>query len=160
MVMSGSSSGQRQEVKILPVTVGSRPQMASPRMRHCRTPLVGVAVLRRRALFAAIAIPLGSVLEVAVGSPRKHVDLTISSDGDLLAFKPDRLTCPAGASIHLTFFHTGKYVSQDHNWVLTLPGAADAVAQAALAAGEKSGWLPKATDASWLRHPCAHGGST
>lgn len=104
---------------------------------------VGAAALRRRALLAAVAIPVCSLLEVAIASARKHVDLTVSSDGELLAFKPDRLTCPAGASVHLTFFHTGKYVSQDHNWVLTVPGAADAVAQAALEAGEKSGWLPR-----------------
>lgn len=35
---------------------------------------------------------------------------------------------------------SSKYISQDHNWVLTVPGA---VAQAALQAGEKSGWVPR-----------------
>lgn len=101
--------------------------------------------LRRRVVLAALAFPIGFAGEAARASPsrRGHVNLTIASDGDLLAFKPDRLTCPAGTSVHLTFHHTGKYVSQEHNWVLVAPGAAAAVAQAALAAGEKSGWVPR-----------------
>jgi azurin len=110
-------------------------------MRNCRTP--AVAVTRRRMLGGAITLFIAGVLRGACASnSRKQVDLNISSDGDLLAFKPDHLTCPAGASVHLTFYHTGKYVSQNHDWVLTRPGAVDAVAQAALQTGEKSGWLP------------------
>ena len=90
---------------------------------------------------AALAIPFGYT--VLPASSKKHVELSIASDGDLLAFKPDHLTCPAGAAVHVTFHHTGKYISQDHNWVLTVPGAAEAVAQAAIQAGEKSGWVPQ-----------------
>ena len=45
--------------------------------------------------------------------------------------------------MRLTFFHTGKYINQDHDWVLTLPGASAAVAQAGLQAGESSGYLPR-----------------
>jgi azurin len=72
-----------------------------------------------------------------------HVELTIASDGDLLAFKPDRLTCVTGAHVRLTFYNTAKYVSQEHNWVLTVPGAAAAVEKAGLAAGEQSGFVAR-----------------
>jgi azurin len=98
---------------------------------------------RRKLLLAALAIPVACAVGHASASSKRQVQLHIASDGDLLAFKPDRLTCPAGAAVHLTFSHTGKYISQDHTWVLTAPGAADAVARAAIQAGEKSGWLPR-----------------
>ena len=115
--------------------------------------------LRRRLIGAVLAIPLGCIGEVfASTARRKHVSLTIASDGDLLAFKPDRLTCPARAAVHLTFFHTGKYISQDHNWVLVVPGAADAVAKAALAAGEQAGWLPKGDRRILAATPPCHRG--
>ena len=82
-------------------------------------------------------------LVLASGPSRRRVRLTIGTDGDLLAYKPDQLTCPSGALVHLTFHHNGKYISQTHNWVLTVPGAADAVAAAGIVAGESSGFVPK-----------------
>jgi azurin len=72
----------------------------------------------------------------------QRVDLLIESDGDLLAFKPTELSCSTGAQVRLTFRHTGKYISSEHNWVLILPHTFDAVTKAALAAGEKNGWVP------------------
>ncbi len=98
----------------------------------------------RRQLLTWLTAPLSLIGSQAWASSvqRKHVELNIASDGDLLAFKPDRLSCPAGAQVRLTFHHTGKYVRQDHNWVLMVPGAAEAVEKAALAAGEKNGWVP------------------
>lgn len=98
---------------------------------------------RRSLLFAALAIPFGYTPERASAAPKPQVQLNIATDGDLLAFRPDHLSCPTGAAVHLTFSHTGKYITQDHNWVLTKPGAAEAVAQAAMAAGENSGWAPR-----------------
>ena len=127
-------------------------------MSNCHEP--AVAVTRRGMLVATVTMPVGCVFQAAfAANPRsKHVDLEISSDGDLLAFKPDHLSCPAGASVHLTFYHTGKYVSQDHNWVLTRPGAAAAVAQNALEASEKSGWVPeKDPRVLAATPPCAKG---
>jgi azurin len=82
------------------------------------------------------------VLAAPGGSP--DVELTISTDGDLLAFKPTELTCPAGAHVRLNFIHAGKYIRQDHDWVLTVPGAVTAVAKAGLQAGEGAGYLPAA----------------
>jgi azurin len=98
---------------------------------------------RRSVLFAALAIPFGCRARRASAAPKQQVQLSIASDGDLLAFSPDHLTCPTDAAVHLTFSHTGKYITQNHNWVLTVPGAAEAVAQAAMAAGENSGWEPR-----------------
>jgi azurin len=96
---------------------------------------------RRSMLVVAIAMPVGYLFQTTfAATARKKVNLSISTDGDLLAFKPDRLSCPAGAYVHLTFHHMGKYVSQDHDWVLTRPGTADAVARAALESDEKGGW--------------------
>lgn len=70
-------------------------------------------------------------------------DLKIQSDGDFLAFTPEELTCQTEAQVRLWFHHAGKRVMQEHNWVLVMPGSEDAVEQAAIQAGEKSGWLPR-----------------
>lgn len=70
------------------------------------------------------------------------IDLLVESNGDLLEFKPTELSSPTGATVRLTFRHTGKYVSFRHNWVLILPGTFDAVTQAALEAGEENNWVP------------------
>jgi azurin len=101
--------------------------------------------MKRRDLLAGLlTAPLLAAGSRAPASPGKHpeVSLTIATDGDLLAFKPSALTCTAEALVHLTFFHTGKYINQEHDWVLTVPGAADAVAQTLLAAGEAGGYAP------------------
>jgi azurin len=81
---------------------------------------------------------------LAASSEQPNVALTVATDGDLLAFKPTELTCPTHARVHLTFYHTGKYIRQEHDWVLTVPGGADAVAQAGFAAGESAGYVPRA----------------
>ena len=81
---------------------------------------------------------------LAVPSRSPSVELTKATDGDLLEFKPTELTCPAGAHVRMTFFHTGKYIRQDRDWVLTVPGAASALAKAGLQAGESPGYLPPA----------------
>jgi plastocyanin len=49
------------------------------------------------------------------------VNLFIETDGDLIAFKPDMLTCPAGARVRLTFHHAGRFVTARHDWMLTYP---------------------------------------
>ena len=83
---------------------------------------------RRRSLLATLALLL-----FALGCGRKAkseqqvVDLQIESDGDFLAFRPETLTCPAGALVHLTFHHTGRFISARHDWVLTHPGELEAL---------------------------------
>ena len=98
---------------------------------------------RRRLLSLALLAPFAAGIQRTLPADRKVANLAVSTDGDLLAYKPDHLTCPTGVTVHLTFRHGGKYISQEHNWVLVVPGAAEAVEKAALAAGENAGWVPR-----------------
>ena len=88
---------------------------------------------RRRLLFAMHALLL-----ILLGCGRRPkseqqvVDLYIESDGDFLAFRPDTLTCPTGALVHLTFHHAGHFISARHNWVLLYPGQMEALSKDAL----------------------------
>ena len=83
---------------------------------------------RRRLLLGWLALPL-----TLSGCGRRRtsgpevVDLFIESDGDFLAFRPDEMTCPAGAMVHLKFHHTGRFLSALHNWVLVLPNQMETV---------------------------------
>jgi azurin len=99
---------------------------------------------RRELLSGLVSVSVLSALRRAGAATGKHpeVNLTIATDGDLLAFKPTELTCTSGALVHLMLFHTGKYITQEHDWVLTVPGAADAVAQSVLNAGDAGGYMP------------------
>jgi azurin len=74
--------------------------------------------------------------------PPQAIDLHVESNGDLLEFTPKELSCHTGDHVRLTFRHTGKYVSFEHNWALILPGSFDAITAAATAAGEARGWVP------------------
>jgi len=86
----------------------------------------------RHLLFGTLAL-----LSILVGCSRKSrseqkseqkiVELSISSDGDLIAYLPDTLTCPTGALVRLTFHHKGKFVSARHDWMLTYPDKLDAL---------------------------------
>ena len=78
----------------------------------------------------------------AFGDTASSVELYVASDGDFLAFKPDQLTCPAGAHVKLTFHHAGHRIQQKHDWVLLKPGTADAFMKAVLEAGEAHNWMP------------------
>jgi azurin len=101
---------------------------------------------RREILTTLLMAPAGFVgyRVLAASSRAPQVELTIATDGDLVAFKPTELACSTGAHVRLTLFHTGKYIRQEHDWVLTVPGAAEAVAKAGLEGGESAGYLPHA----------------
>jgi plastocyanin len=77
-------------------------------------------VARRRLLFVMFA-----PLLISLGCGRKPkpeqqvVELYVATDGDFIAFKPDTLTCPAGALVRLTFHHAGRLVTVRHDWMLT-----------------------------------------
>jgi azurin len=83
---------------------------------------------RRTLLVGCLAVPL-SVIRCTRRQPSEQrlADLSIESDGDFLAFRPDELTCASGALVTLTFHHRGKYLSARHNWVLVQPGQLEAV---------------------------------
>jgi azurin len=100
--------------------------------------------MRRREILASLLMaPVGFAGYRVLAAPGRSPDLelSIATDGDLLAFKPTELACPTGAYVRLTLFHSGKYIRQEHDWVLTLPGASAAVAKAGLQAGESAGYL-------------------
>ncbi len=83
---------------------------------------------RRRLLLGCLAVPLAAVQCTRRQPPEQRVvDLSIESDGDFLAFRPETLTCPNGALVTLTFHHRGKFLSARHNWVLVQPGQLEAV---------------------------------
>ncbi len=84
-------------------------------------------VSRRRWLLGALALPVVLVGCRGRSPAQQVVELYLQSDGDFLAFKPDRLTCPSGALVHLTFHHAGQILSQEHDWVLVYPGQMEAV---------------------------------
>ena len=98
--------------------------------------------LARRGLFFALLAPLSILLECGrrPKPDQKVVDLSIASDGDFLAFKPDTLTCPTGSLVRLTFHHAGRIISARHDWVLTYPGQLEALTKDAL---DNDGILPK-----------------
>jgi hypothetical protein len=50
------------------------------------------------------------------------VRLRIATVGDELAFRPDHLSCRAGATVLLSFHHAGEISSDPHDWVLLKPG--------------------------------------
>jgi plastocyanin len=82
----------------------------------------------RQLLFGTLA--LLSILAGCSRRPKSEqqvVDLYIQSDGDLIAYKPDVLTCPTGALVRLTFHHAGRFVSARHDWMLTYPDKLDAL---------------------------------
>ena len=74
-------------------------------------------------------------------TPKQQVvDLYTGSDGDLIAFRPDTLTCPTGALVRLTFHHAGRFLSARHNWVLTYPDKMEALSKDYL---DNDGVVPK-----------------
>jgi len=83
---------------------------------------------RRTLLVGCLAVPLSAIhCTRRQPSEQRVADLSIESDGDFLAFRPDELTCPSGALVTLMFHHRGKYLSARHNWVLVRPGQLESV---------------------------------
>ena len=100
--------------------------------RHEVNSFLRVPLSRRQLFLGSLAFSL-----TVIGCGRKrpaepqNVDLFIESDGDFLAFRPDTLSCPAGALVRLTFHHSGRFLSARHNWVLVCPNQMEAVDKAA-----------------------------
>ena len=61
---------------------------------------------RRGFLGTAFALSC-MTLHANAGAP---IELRIASVGDELAFEPDHLTCPTGASVRLIFHHAGEII--------------------------------------------------
>ena len=69
-------------------------------------------------------------------------NLSLATDGELLAFKPAALAAAAGAQVSVTFKDASA--SQQHNWVLVKGGddVAAAVDAAGATAGAAKGYIP------------------
>jgi azurin len=50
------------------------------------------------------------------------IQLNIASDGDNLAFVPNRLRCISGRRVRLHLHHAGEILDDPHDWVLLKPG--------------------------------------
>jgi azurin len=97
--------------------------------------------------FIAVGVVIAVVALWACTKPAPPtIRLSVASDGDYLAFVPNRLTAPAGAHVVLIFDHKGKILSQEHDWVLARPGAmpsilADSDKAAAAATAQMTSFL-------------------
>ncbi|HET9160913.1 MAG TPA: plastocyanin/azurin family copper-binding protein [Caulobacteraceae bacterium] len=96
----------------------------------------------RRAVLATAAALAG-----CAKPPPPTVRLSIESDGDYLAFRPDKLSAPAGAHVVLTLAHRGKILSQEHDWVLARPGTMPSI----LADSDRASLAAHGADASFLK---------
>jgi azurin len=76
------------------------------------------------------------------GTSGGATNLSLASDGELLAFKPAALTAAAGATVSVTFKDASA--SQQHNWVLVKGGddVAAKVDEAGATAGAAKGYIP------------------
>jgi azurin len=86
---------------------------------------------------------LALVLLQAQPSLAAPAALTIGTKGEEMAFDKTSLTVKAGQKVKLTFKNGS---GMQHNWVLVKPGAADAVGNASIAAGNSKGWLATGPD--------------
>ena len=85
------------------------------------------------------------------------IDLFIETDGDLIAFKPDTLTCPGGARVRLTFHHAARFVSARHDWLLTYADKLEGLSQQLL---DDNGEYPKGDPRILAVTPLADKGGT
>jgi azurin len=99
--------------------------------------------LRRTAVLTLFVLQACSRSTASAQGDAGPVVLRVATDGEFLAYAPTELTCPAGARVRVIFHHGGQRLPQDHNWVLVMPGAAEAIAQAGTAAGLQAGFVPK-----------------
>ena len=102
-------------------------------------------IIARRQFFKMMGVFGSATLLVACGgssatpTERTSVALSIESKGEELKYAVDKLEAPANSKITLTLKNTST--ANKHNWVLTKPGQADAVATEGIAAGEAVGYL-------------------
>lgn len=76
----------------------------------------------------------------------KMVSLEVKTTGETMttmAYKPNRLTVPAGAEVKLTLTNSASAEAMIHNIVFIERGKQDQVSQAGLAAGKENGFLPE-----------------
>jgi azurin len=89
-------------------------------MVECRSDPIAMDRTRRAVMSAVLLMPFAAACARRQAPP--VVELHIATDGDELAFKPDRLRCRTGSDVHLFFHHAGEILSDPHDWVLLKPG--------------------------------------
>jgi len=96
---------------------------------------VAVMALRRRFVppgrlcpkgWVAIGL-LASLANCSAPKPPAEFHITVETDGDFLAFKPDVLSVPTGAIVVVTFHHAGHIISQKHDLVVADKGTMPAL---------------------------------
>jgi uncharacterized cupredoxin-like copper-binding protein len=113
--------------------------------------------MQRRPLVIGALLVILAAASCSAPPPQRQVDLDIASDGDFLAFKPTELTVATGVRVRLRFHHTGRYLTQDHDWVLLVPGSVAAFEAAIDRAGANYPALlhdnPQVISATPIAHP-------
>ena len=71
----------------------------------------------------------------------QHVELTIASVANTMAYDKTKLSVPAGAEVHLTLKNNATMATLPHNWVLVKPGTEASVAAAGLKLGEPAAYF-------------------
>jgi azurin len=115
--------GAKRSGRLINMTMGDFPislDVASP-VRQ------GATWLSRRSMLLA----LPALVSCGPDGARPQVTLNIASDGDELAFRPARLSCPRGCNVTLFFRHAGSIMRDPHDWVLLKPGTEKAFLKAA-----------------------------
>jgi azurin len=83
------------------------------------------------------------MLVLALASSAQAAVLTISTDGDNLAYDKKTLHVKPGESVTLTFKNAASSgSSMEHSWVLVKPGAQDQVSAEAPPAGKAKDYIP------------------
>lgn len=88
----------------------------------------------------------------AVDPSRKpDVEVAIGTEGDAMAFDKKEFEVKAGQVVKINFKNNASPGGLQHNLLVVKPGAEQAVANAAIQAGNDKGWIP-AGDANVLFH--------
>lgn len=105
-------------------------------------------VVTRRGFLKATGLMSGAVVLAACGgggggsaapAEKQAVALSIEPKGEELKYAVEKLEAPANSKITLTLKNVSS--ANKHNWVLTKPGQADAVAAEGIGAGEAANYI-------------------
>jgi azurin len=92
-----------------------------------------------------------ALLASAATACSKTAELSLGSSGAAMTYDTTTLTVKAGQKVHLVFKNNaqppvGNAMPMGHNWVLVKPTTENAVAVAAIQAGESAGFVPSVPD--------------
>lgn len=82
---------------------------------------------------------------------KADVEVAIGTEGDAMAFDKKEFEVKAGQTVKITFKNNASPGGLQHNLLVVKPGSEQAVANAAIQAGNDKGWVP-AGDSNVLAH--------